>query len=96
MSPSTTQGNAAQPQRQGLTHIDYSGLTRAITLLENGVLQNEAIVSLLKHELGQIQQESETLYAFAQQVSVELRQVREAKGQRSIEQEEGARTIQGR
>lgn len=67
---------------------------RAVSLFENGILQKEAIVSLFKHELEHLQKQAETLYAFAQQTSIELRQRRESQEQRGTEPTEVNRTLE--
>jgi hypothetical protein len=90
-----TQGTATPIGQKELARVDYGGLIRAISLLENDVLQKDAIVSLLKHELDQIQKQSESLFAIAQQTCIELRQSREERPSTSgHEPAEGVRSIQ--
>jgi hypothetical protein len=91
----STQGTATPIGQKELARVDCGGLIRAISLLENDVLQKDAIISLLKHELDQVQKQSDSLFAFAHQTCIELRQIREERPSTSgREPTEGVRSIQ--
>jgi hypothetical protein len=74
--------------------VDLNGLTRAISLLEKGDVKGETVVSLLSRERDVLEQQTYALFSYAEQTTVELRRIREAKEPHLLEQVEGARTIQ--
>ena len=82
------------PAKADLVQIDCSGLARTLDLLSTGHLTGESAVALLRHELGTVQRQAQSVGALLQQATVQLRQLRESAQREQIQKQDEQRQLQ--